>query len=264
MPDARARLPGSLFSVRTVARLAIAAGTALTMTELLPLCSSRESWIPLLLLPPAAACFAFADALARGKVKVRLFAGTVGAALVVMVGAMIGVSFISLVASIMLAMVAGFAMLFVTAAALSSPVLIAAATLGRCTDLEAGDAMLGWSGAWLVALQVLALFAVGSMHRGAAAASGVAIFGIAAGVVTVGVYAGRAVARRRWCARVIRGELPGWRVREEASRDELSTLPAIFGGASDVSAVVERVEMGGALYRSGLIAYPMAAMRLMP
>jgi hypothetical protein len=44
----------------------------------------------------------------------------------------------------------------------------------------------------------------------------------------------------------------------------MATLPPVFGSAKRVSAVVERVELGGFLYRSGLVGRPVAALRIAP
>jgi len=140
---------------------------------------------------------------------------------------------------------------------LGIPVLIAANTLGRRRDLEAGDALIGFCGALLAAFQGLKM-AIAGDH--------VTLFlpGFALGLFGIAMYLARAVARRRWCERASRGEIEGWRVRTRTSNEELALLPPVCGGADSVTGVVERVEIGGMLYRSGPVGLPVAAMRVTP
>ena len=69
----------------------------------------------------------------------------------------------------------------------------------------------------------------------------------------------RAILRRRWYARVARGQEDGWRMRAP-SRDEIARLPPLFGLGRRERAVIER-HVGAAKampYRDGAVAEPFA------
>lgn len=134
---------------------------------------------------------------------------------------------------------------------MSSPLLVAASRIGKRKDLEAGDAMLGVAGAWLVLAQLIKV-ALATEHLLSLVPA------LALGVGAVAVHLRRAHARRDWSDRASRGLLEGWRVRPHATEAELATLPPLFGGRAELTGVLERIEVGGSLYRSGFVAEPVA------
>ncbi len=142
-------------------------------------------------------------------------------------------------------------------ALLALPAFIAAGAYGARRDLEAGDAYLGFSGAWYLlgnALALYALFRPESTDTHWLAA----VPGMVAGVVAIALYVGRTLSRRSFTARAARGEVSGWRVRSMTDRDDLATIPTLFGSPLHATAVLERVEIGGAAYRSAVVGIPMA------
>jgi hypothetical protein len=139
------------------------------------------------------------------------------------------------------------------AAVLALPLVIAAGVIGRRRDLEAGDLMLAVSGLWVAAVQMLKLAAFPDDLKTFAA-------GLVAALIACGIYVARRTARRAWCARAARGELTGFRVRTLTTDEELDLLPPVFGPPQTAFAVIERVEMGGAMYRGAEITQPVATM----
>lgn len=136
-----------------------------------------------------------------------------------------------------------------------TPLVLAAAVLGPRRDLESGDTMLAASGTLLLVAQVLKMFMLPENVF-------TYVPGVVLGMIAVAVYITRALARRAWSDRATRGLLDGWRVRTRVSRNELAMLPPLYGAQRHVSGVLERVEMGGALYRSGLIGQPVATLQV--
>lgn len=132
----------------------------------------------------------------------------------------------------------------------SSPLLVAARMIGKRRDLEAGDAMLAVAGAWLVIAQLLKV-AFATEHLLSLAPA------LVLGLGAVFIHLRRARARRDWSDRASRGLLEGWRVRPHATAAELATLPPLFAGG-ELTGVLERIEVGGSLYRSGFVAEPVA------
>lgn len=262
MPD---DVPRSLVDVRTAVRLALGIGGALTVIELMMVLAPSESWIPLVtVLPSVVTWFFVASAAARAK-RGRA-AGFVVVGLVVhfAVGLLVAMCMNVLSADVLPVILVVIAMLTGLSGAAAAPVIVGGSLLASKKDLEAGDLMLGLGGAWLALLETAAIASLGPAHERGPGAVLLMIFGCALGVGTFGVVVARAIARRQWCARVARGDLQGWRVRVVTSAAELATLPPVFGSPKKVSAVVERVELAGLLYRSGLVGLPVAALRLTP
>ena len=136
---------------------------------------------------------------------------------------------------------------FSAAAVIAGPIALLADSLGKKDDLEAGDSMLGGAGAWLVASQILACMLVcvspETTDEETWEALLVTVLGVALGAAALAVFAARANARRRWCKRLLRGELEGWAVRPAVSDDDFR-LPPICGlprSVSDID-VVQRIE----------------------
>jgi hypothetical protein len=259
----RDEMPRSLVDVPTAVRLALGIGGGLAILEMMMACGARESWVPLVtFLPPAVTWFFVASAAARGARKRAAISALVGILTHVVVGfvvaACLGVD-VADAAGIVLVVVA---MLIGITGAVCVPLIVGGSLLASKSDLEAGDVMLGIGGTWLALLQAASLAAIGEGDGRFIAALFVIIVGCALGVGALVIAVARVVARRKWCDRVLRGDLKGWRVRVQTSPAELATLPPMFGSANKVSAVVERVELAGLLYRSGLVGQPVAALRL--
>lgn len=260
----RNHLPSSLAHADRVTQGAVWLAGALTMVELLLLCRWNETWIPFVTFYPPILSLAFATGpLVRRQWRklgvVALVALAVHALIGLACAIVVGARDLQILGIIVLVI----GVLFTVTAIASVPVLVVGMALSRRRDHEAGDAMLGWSGAWLVLVQLVAIGVTTDGGTGLAMASlVVAIAGLGVGLLAIGTFAGRAITRRRWCARAVRGELSGWRVRDSASPDELAHLPPMFGSPRHASAVLERVELGGALYRSGLVTSPVAAVRV--
>jgi hypothetical protein len=257
-------IPGSLVKTERVARWAASLGAALTMLELLLLCRTGEAWLVFLtVFPPMVAMALLVGPIVRRQRRRVVMTAALAFSAHAFLGGALVMSFGGGRVEIFAIVLLGIALFFGLMFFVMSPVLVAGALLGPRTDLEAGDAMLGWAGAWLAGLQTLMLLVLRDSHGdGTSACILVAAVGLLAGVVALATFAVRAVTRRRWCARVARGDIQGWRVRETASPEELATLPPMFGSPRKVSAVLERVVMGGVLYRSGLIASSVAAVRV--
>ena len=142
-------------------------------------------------------------------------------------------------------------------ALLALPAFIAAGAYGARRDLEAGDAYLGFSGAWYLLGNALALYA---LFRPESTDTQwlVAVPGVAAGFIAIALYVGRTLSRRSFTRRAARGEVGGWRVRSMTDRDDLATIPTLFGSPFHATAVLERVELGSTAYRSAVVGIPMA------
>ena len=262
MPD---DMPRSLVDVRTAVRLALGTGGALTLLELMMVCGPGESWIPFVaFLPSIVTWFFVAGAAARAQRGRAAGFVVVGFVVHVAVGIVVAMGFNVLSADVVPLVLVVVVMLTGITGAAAVPMIVGGSVLAAKKDLEAGDLMLGLGGAWLALLQAFAIAARGSEHERGGCAVLVMLFGCALGVGALGVSVACAIARRQWCARVARGDLQGWRVRVVTSAAELATLPPVFGSAKKVSAVVERVELAGLLYRSGLVGQPVAALRLTP
>jgi hypothetical protein len=260
------RIPSSLTSTQRGAQAIVGLAGALTILELLLLCRGEELWIPLLTaLPPVIGWSVMVGPLVRGDWRRSAIVALGAIGIHTAIGIFVGLALGILSWGVIVVALVVVAALFGLTAVAAFPVLVAAAVLGGRRDHEAGDAMLGWGGAWLAGLQLLTLLGLESSHVSVLEPAGiVTMLGLAAGVVALATYAARAIARRRWCARALRGELRGWRVRETATVEELAMLPPVFGSSRENTGVLERLEMGGVLYRSGLIASPVAAIRLQP
>lgn len=145
------------------------------------------------------------------------------------------------------------------AAVVALPLIIAAGVIGGRRDLAAGDAMLAAGGIWLVLTQLVKMAFMPEYAMGFVPA-------IAIGGIAIGVHVARGFVRRSWAAKVARGEVPGWRVRVTAP-DEIATLPPLFPASlrrGSVTAVLERIVVGGAVYRSCLVAEPIASVTARP
>jgi len=141
-------------------------------------------------------------------------------------------------------------------AAVVLPLVIAAGVIGQRRDLEAGDAMLVAGGVWLIAVQLVKMAFVPEDATSFVPA-------LAVGAFAIGVRVARGIARRSWAKRVARGELPGWRVRSAATPEEIATLAALYPTSRGASVgILERVAVGGALYRSGLVGEPVACVTM--
>ena len=143
-------------------------------------------------------------------------------------------------------------------AGLAIPAFIAAAVYGRRRDLEAGDAYLGFSGAWYFVGNALTCYALFRPDSSMNTEWFVTVPGMFAGLLAIGLYAGRTLSRRYFSRRAALGKLPGWRVRSITDSDDLAALPPLFGSPLDATAVLERVETGFTAYRSALIGIPVA------
>jgi hypothetical protein len=251
-------------SAERAAKAAVWLAGAFTMLELLLFCRIDEAWLPFVTFLPPILTMGFAvGPLVRREWRKLALVALVALAVHVLIGFAFALAIGVHEAGIIAIIVAVIALLFALTAIATAPVLVVAAALGARRDLEAGDAMLAWGGAWLVVVQAIALALVNDTRiENAWACSFVTVVGLAFGVLALGTYVARAIARRHWCTRVARGELQGWRVRETTSSEELAQLPPMFGSPRAVSGVLERVEMGGVLYRSGLLASAVAAVRV--
>jgi hypothetical protein len=262
MPD---EVPRSLVDVRTAVRLALGVGGALTVLEGMMVCAPRELWLPFVtIVPPIVTWFSVGSAAARGENARAALRMLVGLLVHVVVCAMVAAGMNALSAEVLGIVVIAVAMLAGLTGAAALPVLLGGSLLASKRDLEAGDVMLGVAGGWLALLQASAIASLSSANERAPSAFLVMLFGLVLGIGALGVSLARGIDRRRWCARVVRGEVEGWRVRVVTSADELATLPAVYGSATRVSAVVERVELANLLYRSGLVGRPVAALDLRP
>lgn len=147
----------------------------------------------------------------------------------------------------------------VAAAVVALPLIIAAGVIGGRRDLAAGDAMLAAGGVWLVLVQLVKMAFEPEYALGFVPA-------IAIGGIAIGVHVARGYVRRSWASKVARGEVRGWRVRVTGA-DEIATLPPLFRASwklGSVPVVLERVVVGGAVYRSGLVAEPVASVTARP
>lgn len=258
-------MPRSLVDVPTAVRFGLGVGGGLALLETMLVCGARECWIPLVtLLPPIATWFFVGGAAARGERARAAWLLVIGLVTHVCVGFLVAACMGGLQKDAVGIVLAIVAMLIVVTGAPAIPVILGGSLLASKKDFEAGDGMLGLCGAWLALLQAGSLALLGAANERGGSAAIFMLFGCTVGVGALGVAVARAIARRQWCARVARGDLKGWRVRLETSPEELATLPPVFGSARRVSAVVERVEMAGILYRSGLVGRPVAALRLSP
>jgi len=265
MADAPDDMPRSLVDVRTAVLLALGLGGALSVLQLMMVCGARECWIPLVtFVPPVVTWFFVGGAAARGERARAAWLLVAGIAAHVVVGFLVAAGMNVLEKDVVPIVLLVVAMLIGITGAAAVPVIASGLLLARKKDLEVGDFMLGFGGAWLAILETLAIAALGPANEGGGGAALVMLFGCAMGVGAMGVFLARAIARRRWCARVARGDVKGWRVRLVTSPDELAGLPPVFGSAKQVSAVVERVVVAGLVYRSGLVGEPVAALRLTP
>ncbi len=127
--------------------------------------------------------------------------------------------------------------------------------LGARRELDAGDTLLMWSSWWFGLLNALYVVVL----PGARELVLPRLVCLCCALLFMTTLT-RAIRRRRWCARVARGQEAGWRMRA-SSLDEHERLPPLFGlGRSDF-AVVERHDVGaatGAPYRGGVAAEPFA------
>jgi len=168
----------------------------------------------------------------------------------------LGIAFACLVTprvETMVLAVLGATFCFITAALTMLPILLGAAAYRMKTDLEAGDAMLGVAGGWILLIQtVLLLLSVRDL---------LLLPGLAVGLLAVAFSVGGIRSRRVWCDRAARGTIDGIRVRRPSSPAELD-LPPIYGSPRAVFAVVERQVVGNTAYRSALVGQAIATMRL--
>ena len=267
----REELPRSLVSTEGVAPIAVGVAGVLASLELVTARAASEEWpvVTLLswLLPPVVACAYAAHAVARGR--------PVSAVVVTVLTAALHCSYFFVRAhgsngasvpepDLSSLFVAFFctASAFSVGVALFGPHVIFAAMLGPSEDLDAGDSMLGAAGAWLVITQGVTAATLVVVHESPRALL-VAILGVAIGAAALAVFGARALARRRWCTRALRGELVGWTVRAPSSSYDL-TLPSLYASMRSVHAVVERLEEQGGIYRTNVVARPVATIRGLP
>jgi hypothetical protein len=249
------RVPGSLASAKVLAPAAVAAATGVTLLEACARGVSELAFGVLLIFVPIITAAVLAKLAAQARWS-RLFrAAACGAG----VQALGGLALVTAIGgpnpeyAFFAVVAAAFSVAFV--AVLALPLVVAAGVIGPRRDLEAGDLMLAVGGLWMAAIQMLKVAAMPEQAT-------TFLLGLTPALLASGIYVGRMLARRAWCARVARGELTGWRVRPTMTGEELDTLPPVFGSPHTVSAVIERVQMGGVLYRSGLLAQPVATMTL--
>jgi hypothetical protein len=265
----REAMPGSLTDVRTISRWTLGVTGALSVVELIAMDGRfNVVWLSLaIVVPPIAGCVYAADALAQRRSWSAF--RRLSLALGVHAALFFGLAFYlargdTWSESFGIALV-GVAVVFGAIVTGCAPILIAATALGPRKSLEAGDVMLGVCGVWFAIVQTIALALVDL-----ARSSDVVVHGpvmllmlgfMVVGVGAFGVSLARGIARRSWCSRLLRGELEGWRIRRDTSEHELAKLPVMFGSPCSGTAVVERVEVGGVMYRSGLVAEPVAVIR---
>lgn len=250
MPEVAAELgiPSSVAPVRRIAPLAVV---------ILALCIFLDSlraaggawWILPAMLGIPVVTFAFELAAEEGHgLGVLLIGFTVEAGLAVLISFLLGPS-----VALTLVAVVGSLMCFVLVGLVLLPILLAGSAYARKKDLEAGDAMLAVSGAWLVVIQAL-LLVISPREV-------LLLPGLAIGLLAVAVSVARIRSRRIWCERAVRGTIDGIRVRLPSSLAELE-LPPIYGSPRADFVVVERLVVGQTAYRSALVGEPIATIQL--
>ncbi len=133
-------------------------------------------------------------------------------------------------------------------AVLALPMLVLVAIHGgRRPPLDAGDALLGSAGVWLLVLH-LVVYALLPRAATIALAGG---FGAA---LLVAVAIARGAQRRAFCIAAARGEVRDHRVRTDVTDAELDPLAPVYGSSSEATAVLERLvpspgEASGSPYR---------------
>jgi hypothetical protein len=252
-------VPGSLLDSRRLTSLIIILAGALSVLEI-SLLAGGDWWMAILVFFPPVIGWAFiASELSVGR---RLHALAIAAA--TLIGhALIGLVTLGCVGVISEegVIIGGIleTLVFVMVAVVSAPVTLAGTVLGRAAELDAGDAMLGYCGGWLAMLQAFMFLAFASTADRAPTVILLIVLGVLLGASALCVCIARAIGRRRWCARVMRGEIPGWRLRRPSTPAELANLPCVFKSSDGIMTVLERVEMGGAIYRGGLVGQAVAA-----
>jgi hypothetical protein len=142
---------------------------------------------------------------------------------------------------------------------MASPVLIMAKTLGKRREQDAGDTMLLWGSVWALCAH-LPYVAIFSAHSDQAA-FWIALAGVAVSFFGAATGLKRAQNRRAFVRLALAGKLPGYRVRHQTSRLEISRLVPLYAMDSNREpAVLERVSVGaaGSAYRGGLVGVPVA------
>lgn len=150
----------------------------------------------------------------------------------------------------------GVAALLTAGAALlaSSPVLVASIFSSRATDVEAGDRFLVFLGVWFAALELgIEMIGGEAFARGPSLAAALLV---ALGAMALGAH--RIRKRRAWCARVARGQVPGWRLRAPIAHDDAKVPPLFPQGICSHFRVLEHVADDGTPYRGAAIGTPVA------
>jgi hypothetical protein len=146
--------------------------------------------------------------------------------------------------------------------------LVVIGVVSRRKARDTGDLLLGWGGAWILALGLLALLVVLNEGRGSSSPLWAALAS-AMGATAMGLAFARGHARRTWSERVARGEIEGFRARPLEDGEPEGALDALYGRADDAHTLIERLEHGpsagayrGAAYRDGLVAVPVVRVPL--
>lgn len=151
-------------------------------------------------------------------------------------------------------------------AVLAAPMLVVIGVVRGRSARDTGDVLLGWAGAWILALGALATLTVA--NDGVASAVWPALIG-AMGAAAMGLAFARGSARRTWSERVARGEVEGFRARPLKDGEPEAALDALYGRADHAHTLIERLETGpaagayrGAAYRDGFVAVPVVRVPL--
>lgn len=140
-------------------------------------------------------------------------------------------------------------------AALSLPMfLLIALHSGKRPPLDAGDALLGGAGVWLLCLHLVAYAVLPQ-------AAPLLLAGAFGSAVLVAIALARGAQRRAFCLAAARGEIGDHRVRREVHERELDVLATVYGDPAEATAVLERlvrgpVESSGSAYRDRWASVP--------
>lgn len=247
--------PDSLLPVHVLAPAAMAVGAVVTLSEWAAI--ENELWALLLVFgAPAVTMCAATLAFSRKKRARAWLTMGIGALVHVAVIAVMTAATTSrsawiengVVSIIVVVVTMGFA------AAMASPMLIAASHYAERTYLARGDQLLGVAGLWLFMLQALGAMVARERYEVFCSLMALALVPVVVSFV-------RGRRRQAWCERIERGEVPGLRLRAWDRRDIDHDIPSIDDKPHGDLAIVERVETGSLPYRSGVVGVPVVMMR---
>lgn len=258
-PDAAPPVFASLASPKVLAPLFVGVCSLAMLIEGTVAAGVEFSFGSLVFLLPAITAAVAASVAAGSQWGRALAAVAIGFGVQAAAGAAFGLLIITPRIEVLAVLILMAAATTCAAAVVALPVIIAAGVIGGRRDLAAGDAMLAAGGIWLVLTQLVKMAFMPEYAMGFVPA-------IAIGGIAIGVHVARGFVRRSWASKVARGEVQGWRLRV-TSADEIATLPPLFRASwtpGSVPAVLERVVVGGAVYRSGLVTAPIASITAGP